>query len=320
MNCPNCNSPLSPNQRFCGTCGFDVSSAQPLDVPKTTAADNYTPEQTYAPQDNYYPQEQQNYGYQQDQGYAPQDYGYQQDQGYAQQNYGYQQDQGYAPQDYGYQQDQGYAQQNYGQQNTAVQYQPHSNNDYSQQYSNYQQQSPYGSTNYSYSGQSAGGSGMNKKTLTIIIAVVAVLAVAGIVLGIVFGVKSCSGDKHTVKAFGVEVAKDDKIDTTDGNAKSKIEAYLEEKKFNDYLDSARSSLNGEGTLESAVYGNTWVWAVKVTREMSESEKSQMKSGYISSMIPVSISQMRSAANVDNLVVVVAVLDKDNNVLDKKVMS
>ena len=79
-------------------------------------------------------------------------------------------------------------------------------------------------------------------------------------------------------------------------------------------------MNGEASVESAVYGNTWVYAFKITKDLSESEKSQVKSGYISSIIPASISQMRSAANVDNMVVVVAVLDKDNNVLDKKVMS
>ena len=38
MNCPNCFSPLRPNQKFCDVCGTKIEAPQ-MEVDKTVAAD-----------------------------------------------------------------------------------------------------------------------------------------------------------------------------------------------------------------------------------------------------------------------------------------
>ena len=49
MNCPNCNAPMNPNGKFCGSCGFQTQTAAPNPMP---------PQPTQPPQQKYQNQQQ----------------------------------------------------------------------------------------------------------------------------------------------------------------------------------------------------------------------------------------------------------------------
>ena len=71
-NCPNCNTLLLPNAKFCGSCGFQMQSPA-----ETIAPPNFSPEQNYQTPQNQQPNYQQQPSYQQ----PPPNLGSQQNQG-----------------------------------------------------------------------------------------------------------------------------------------------------------------------------------------------------------------------------------------------
>ena len=331
MNCPKCNAPLAPNQRFCGACGADVSAAAApvLDTQKTMAAEEYTPDQAYQPQEPAYQPQQPAYQPEQP-AYQPEQPAYQPEQpAYQPEQPAYQpQESYYQPEQPAYQ-----AQDNYYQPEQQSYYQPQNQgygqnaqpasptggaNDYSQQFSQYQQHSPYGSTNNGYSYQNgATAVKTNKTVMIVVIAVISAVAIAGIVLAIVFGVRGCSGnDIHTVKtSSGVVIATDDAIDTSDSDAKQKIDSYLTAQNAQAVI---AQSMGNQGTVDQSVQGNTWVIAVRLNQKLTEAQKTDLKT-YINSALPFSSSDMRSQSGVSNMVMVVAYLDSDGSVAAARVI-
>lgn len=71
-NCPNCNTSLLPNAKFCGSCGFQMQSPA-----ETIAPPNFSPEQNYQTPQNQQPNYQQQPSYQQ----PPPNFGGRQNQG-----------------------------------------------------------------------------------------------------------------------------------------------------------------------------------------------------------------------------------------------
>lgn len=338
MNCPKCNAPLAPNQRFCGSCGTDVTAAAPvLDPQKTMAAEEYTPEQAYTPQESSYQPEQpaapQEPAYQPEQAYQPQESYYQPEQPAAPQEPAYQaQESYYQPEQPDYQQQQSYYQpeqpnyyqpqnQGYSQGAQPVS-QPANSHDFSQQYSQYQQHSPYGSTNNGYSYQTGGTAvKTNKTVMIVVIAVLSAMAVAGIVLGIVFGVRGCSGNSGSdnihaaITGSGITIVTDDAIDTSDSAAQQKIESYLAANNATAYITQM---LGNQGTVDQSVKGNTWTVAVKVNQKLTEEQKEQLRT-YTSQSLGFSAAEMRSESGVSNMVMVIAYLDSDGTVVASKVI-
>ena len=281
MICPKCNAQVPPNQRFCGNCGNDLSAvqaapAEPLDTAKTMAADEFDnygyqpqqPEQNYAPQDNY--------------GYQPQ-----------------QSEQNYAPQDsYGYQPQQQPAQSGYSYQSA--------NNDFSDKFAQYNQPSQYSKPNGSgYAGYSMQQNGvMVQKKVNpkiIIIIVVSVLAITGIVLGIVFGVKACNGGKDA-----------DGVNSSDSAAESKINSYINA--HPELKSSMESEMGGAATANIYGRGNSLVMDVKLTVDITDEQKSMLaaNTGEIQSQLQQRLPQMRSEIGVDDLVVVLIYRDISGN--------
>ena len=288
MNCPKCNSPLPSNQRFCGNCGAKLDF---IDVNKTVAADDFVPEE----------QPSQNYGYTQPEDQPAQNYGYTQPEEQPAQNYGYTQPEEQPAQNYGYTQ------------------QPR---DFSQQYQNYQQPSQYagGHGSYSYAqnqGQTKTGIMTQKKTpIMIAIIVGAVLVIAGIVLGIVFGVKGCSDSKHRLTTSdGTLIIEDDDIDVTDSSAQTKIDRYLQDSGIRENLRSTGAQYSQYFSADATAKGNVALLTVKFTSSVTAEEKEEVKSMFSGS---TGTSTVKSDTGVSNAVAVLAILNSDGSVYYKKI--
>ena len=323
MNCPKCFSPIHPNQKFCEVCGAQIGAAG-MDFDKTMAADPYEipeqpapwqqpVEQPQAPQQPEQPAPWQQPEQPVEQPQAPQQ---------PEQPAPWQQS-AYQPQPNAWQPPQ---QQSYQQ---PAQYAPtQSQHDFSQQYQQYQQPSQYASSQSAYDSYgyntmtTTQKKGFNPKILIIVIA--AVLVVTGIVLGIVFGVRGCTSNKHQIvsSTTGVVLAEDDAIDTGDGEAEKKLNDYLNSQNASSYEQELNRQLNGTGNAKIYAKGNAFVVEMNVTKELSSSEREsarQYLEQYYSSY-GSSLAQGRSESGVDNMVMVVAAVDNNHEIIYNKVFS
>ena len=263
MICPKCNAQVPPNQRFCGNCGNDLSAVQAAPAEPLDTAKTMAADEF----DNY--------------GYQPQ-----------------QPEQNYAPQDnYGYQPQQP-SQSGYSYQSA--------NNDFSDKFAQYNQPSQYSKPNGSgYAGYSMQQNGvMVQKKVNpkiIIIIVVSVLAITGIVLGIVLGVKACNGGKDA-----------DGVNSSDSAAESKIKSYINA--HPELKSSMESEMGGAATANIYGRGNSLVMDVKLTVDITDEQKSMLaaNTGEIQSQLQQRLPQMRSEIGVDDLVVVLIYRDISGN--------
>ncbi len=331
MNCPNCNAPLDPGQRFCGSCGQPV--VQPkrkdnIDVNRTIAADPYdyapaAPEQNY-PQPEPPEQPEQSYSeqYQPEQNYQQP---YQPEQNYRQpyqpeQNYRqpYQPEQNYQQQ---YQPEQSYQQQYQPEQNYQQQYQPNSsyssggNDRYAEQYNQYQQPSQYGNTGGAYSYTTNGGVMVrnNNKTKMIIIIIVAAVVLIGGTLGTVLGAVSCANKKHRlVSNSGTFIVKDKAINVNDSDAESKINKFFSERS----ISMHQTSSEGEYSIE--VHGNTILTILKLSSGATEEDFQSAKRTMTETK--TDMKSERETVGVNNLVEVFALMRNNGSVYYVKVAS
>ena len=161
-----------------------------------------------------------------------------------------------------------------------------------------------------------------KKKIVLISIIVGVLIIAGAVTGIVFGTKGCNNNGTSVSSStnihqivgknNIVLATDDAIDTTDSAAQSKLESYISNHSSN--FQNGFTS-NDEASHDVYALGNTLVVEEKLTAEIDREESKTLSS---ISNISFNSEAARKDTGVDNLVFVVAVIDKDNNVLLSKV--
>ena len=161
-----------------------------------------------------------------------------------------------------------------------------------------------------------------KKKIVLISVIVGVLIIAGAVTGIVFGTKGCNNKGTSVSSStnihqivgksNIVLATDDAIDTTDSAAQSKLESYISNHSSN--FQNGFTS-NDEASHDVYALGNTLVVEEKLTEEIDREESKTLSS---ISNISFNSEAARKDTGVDNFVFVVAVIDKDNNVLLSKV--
>ena len=161
-----------------------------------------------------------------------------------------------------------------------------------------------------------------KKKIVLISIIAGVLIVAGAVTGIVFGTKGCNNNGTSVSSStnihqivgksNIVLATDDAIDTTDSAAQSKLESYISNHSSN--FQNGFTS-NDEASHDVYALGNTLVVEEKLTAEIDREESKTLSS---ISNISFNSEAARKDTGVDNFVFVVAVIDKDNNVLLSKV--
>ena len=312
MNCPKCNAPVPPNQRFCGSCGAKMEL---IDNNRTMAADDVSPE---VPRD---------YGYTVPEEQPARDYGYTVPEEQPARDYGYTVPEEQPARDYGY---------------TVPEEQPVGNNygyskserDFSSQYNDYQKSSQYsgGHGGYDYNnggfGYNNGGGANNKKVMIIVIAIAAAIVIAGAVVGIVLGAKSCSNDdnkgngnstsgsvnaggSHRVTSGGIVIVEDEDINTADSEAQAKLEEYIstsgkktmEEQYNQQYSQYFHTSISAQG--------NAIVVVIKFTDNISESDKSE----FTQSMKQSTSNQgnVKSETGVSNAVAVLGILNSDGSI-------
>ena len=161
-----------------------------------------------------------------------------------------------------------------------------------------------------------------KKKIVLISIIAGVLIIAGAVTGIVFGTKGCNNKGTSVSSStnihqivgksNIVLATDDAIDTTDSAAQSKLESYISNHSSN--FQNGFTS-NDEASHDVYALGNTLVVEEKLTAEIDREESKNLSS---ISNISFNSEAARRDTGVDNFVFVVAVIDKDNNVLLSKV--
>ena len=144
-----------------------------------------------------------------------------------------------------------------------------------------------------------------------------ITAVAAAMLLAMASLTACgSNDIHTVKtSSGVVIATDDAIDTSESDAKQKIESFLTVQNAQAYI---AQSMGSHGTADQSVQGNTWVIALKMNQKLTEAQKTEIKTN-INNALPFSSSDMRSQSGVSNMVMVVAYLDSDGSVAAARVI-
>ena len=198
--------------------------------------------------------------------------------------------------------------------------------------------------------QPAAPQAVNKKPTAIIIAAIAaVVVIAGAVVGIVLGTQSCSKDGGSASSAaagivqgtqswskdggsagsassaaavnvhqitgktGVVLATDSAINTADADAQSKLESFM-----NPEAADLKSQLESNGKETAYVYvtGNTIVIEEAVKGELSQTAAEEYLSKYASSF---NSSQAKSDTGLDEIIVVWAVVSKDNTLLAASVM-
>ncbi len=339
MNCPKCFSPLQPNQKFCEVCGAKIGAAE-MDVDKTVAADPYDiPEQPQVPQEPSPWQQPEQQGSQESQESSPWQQPEQQQSPWQQpeqqvsqepqqsspwQQPEQQQSPWQQPEQQAFQQPQ---QPSAWQQ--PSQYGPaQSHHDFSQQYQQYQQPSQYASSQPEYSGYgydtmtTTQKKGFNPKILIIVIA--AVLVVTGIVLGIVFGVKGCAANSHQIVSAttGVVLAEDNAINTNDSEAEKKLNDYMTSQNVSAYEQQLNSEFNGNGNAKVYAKGNAFVIEINITVPLDSTKRESVRQymeQYYSNM-GSSLSQARTECGVSNMVMVVAAVDNNHEIIYNKVIS
>ena len=319
MNCPKCNYPTAPNQKFCENCGAVLGQAQ-IDVERTMAADfDEVPEVPQQPEQqaswsNPAPQEAEPYV----QPVQPAPQAAQQPVQPAPQVT--EQPVQPAPQ----------ADDNvWPEGGSVVSAWQTPVKDFSQMYENYNKPSQFSngqnnSYGYAVPGGQNNGYGyaipggtvpggtvktVNKKKIAIIItsAVVAV----GLIVALIIIIASCAGGSHTIKNDdGVEIASDSAIHPNDSDAEKRISAMLG---------------RGETTINSYVKyyakGNAAIREEKMFNTASEEEKNRRKDQTVSfvSETQAGLQMLRNQCQVDDMVCVCVLLDADNSVIYQKVI-
>ena len=197
--------------------------------------------------------------------------------------------------------------------------------DFSSQYNDYQSPSSYSGGHGGYDYNNGGGRSGSKKVLIIVIIIVSVLVVAGAVVGIVLGTRSCSkSEDHSenqkvTTSDGTVIAEDDSIDVKDSDAQKKLEDYIEKSGVKALMKTALSRYSSVGKVDLTAEGNAIIYKVTILKDMTSSEKEQVKSFAENSFgnLNGSLSQLRSESGVSDAVVVVTVIDKDGTVYYNK---
>ena len=200
-------------------------------------------------------------------------------------------------------------------------------NSYTRQQNSIPQQNSSIPQQNSYIPQQVTSKKSNKKTIMLVAIILAVLVVAGSIVGIVLGTKGCdskggssssSVDVHKLyTSEGKLISDSESIDTSDSEAEAKINKYLTDYKINDSLDSINEQLKGTGKVRFYVKGNVLVYECRFTKELSETELNGFLSGFTSSFNNVDINTMRSSCGVDNLVMAAIVIKSDDDIAYKK---
>lgn len=175
--------------------------------------------------------------------------------------------------------------------------------------------------------QGASNNKSNKKTIMLVAIILAVLVIAGSIVGIVLGTKGCeskggssssSVDVHKLyTSEGKLISDSESIDTSDSDAEAKINKFLTDYKINDSLDSINEQIQGMGKVRFYVKGNVLVYECRFTKELSETELNEFLSGFTSSLNNVDLKTMRSNCGVDNLVIAAIVIKSDDDIAYKK---
>ncbi len=334
MNCPKCNYPTAPNQKFCENCGAVLGQAQ-IDVERTMAADfDEVPEVPQQPEQqaswsNPAPQEAEPYV----QPVQPAPQAAQQPVQPAPQVT----EQPVQP----------------APQVTEQPVQPATQaddnvwpeggsvasawqtpvKDFSQMYENYNKPSQFSngqnnSYGYAVPGGQNNGYGyaipggtvpggtvktVNKKKIAIIItsAVVAV----GLIVALIIIIASCAGGSHSIKnADGVEIASDSSIHPNDSDAEQKINAMLQ----NNGLTGTNTGIS---YMQYYAKGNAAVQEEKLLSKASDQEKSTYRATMESQLngAEAKLPSYRAASGVDDMVCVYVLLDADNSVIYQKVI-
>ncbi len=282
MNCPNCNNPLNPGETFCGVCGSPVqqSSWQSQQPTQQPAWQNQPQQQYQQPTQQYQPpQNQGNAAYQQQ---------YQQ----------YQQPSGFQNQP------------------QPMQY-------------GYQQPAPKKS----------------KTPVIIAIIVAAVLVIGGVVAGIFFLPKlfnndsgssggtsastvsgSTTGSSHSLlDKDGSVIVTDNAFNADDSETESKIKSKLDDtnaiKQLKDSFDEAVSGMAG---VDIDAKGNALVmdisFTIDIPEDSIESVKDSMETTFdgMRSEFSTYISQMKSGAGVNDLIIILVIREKDGTVINAMV--
>ena len=357
MNCPKCFSPLQPNQKFCEVCGAKIGAAE-MDVDKTVAADPYDiPEQPISqepwqqspwqqpeqpvPQESQQPSPWQQPGQpvpqEPQQPEQPVSQEPQQPSPWQQPEQPVSQEprqpspwqQPEQPVSQEPRQPSPWQQPGNQSYQQPAQYGPaQSHHDFSQQYQQYQQPSQYASSQPEYSGYgydtmtTTQKKGFNPKILIIVIA--AVLVVTGIVLGIVFGVKGCAANSHQIVSAttGVVLAEDNAINTNDSEAEKKLNDYMTSQNVSAYEQQLNSEFNGNGNAKVYAKGNAFVIEINITVPLDSTKRESVRQymeQYYSNM-GSSLSQARTECGVSNMVMVVAAVDNNHEIIYNKVIS
>lgn len=125
---------------------------------------------------------------------------------------------------------------------------------------------------------------------------------------------SLSGDSHTItNSKGVEIANDYSIDTTDSGAESKITALQN-------IQGAEDSTNSLTTIKFYAVGNAYVQEEQLLEKSSETEKEAYKTVMDGQLADVNstLTNMRSASGVSNMVYVYVLLDSDDEIIYQKI--
>lgn len=165
--------------------------------------------------------------------------------------------------------------------------------------------------------------GFNPKILIIVIA--AVLVVAGIVLGIVFGVRGCAANSHQIVSAttGVVLAENEAINTNDSDAESKLNAFLNSENRKAVTEQEiNSEMNGAGTTTIFAKGNAVVFEINVNQALDSSQKDAFKQYMDQSITSYgsALSSIRSESKCENAVLVFAVVDSNKENIYSKVFS
>ena len=329
MNCPKCNASVAPDHRFCDNCGAQLDL---IENRRSMAADDLKSSSSrgfgfYRPgaealgnNGNAAPNKQPAGGY----GYSdPNDqpaggYGYSAPSEQPAGGYGYSAPNEQPAGGYGYSApNEQPAVNNYGYSNPQ--------RDFSSQYNDYQSPSSYSGGHGGYDYNNGGGRSGSKKVLIIVIIIVSVLVVAGAVVGIVLGTRSCSkSEDHSenqkvTTSDGTVIAEDDSIDVKDSDAQKKLEDYIEKSGVKALMKTALSRYSSVLKVDLTAEGNAIIYKVTILKDMTSSEKEQVKSFAENSFgnLNGSLSQLRSESGVSDAVVVVTVIDKDGTVYYNK---
>ena len=173
-----------------------------------------------------------------------------------------------------------------------------------------------------------------KKTLIVLGIIGAVLAVTGMILAIVFGAKSCqadseavnssggsvqgsmtSGNVHTITSpNGTVIFNDSRIDTSDASTQAQIEDYLQNKGGYEAMNNFNNDVEraAYGKISFVPMGNTFVFCYTFNN-ISEYEKSSMKTYLTSTMFVSTLAQDRQVTGITNLIEVFVMLNADGSV-------